>query len=69
MPKTKQNHIEIILKQMQNDDGADQRQSDRLERLYNEASESQKWAIDEALMCICGWCFETIRTNDWTNKD
>ena len=62
------NLISVIYEQMTTDDGADQNQSDRLERLYNEATPYGKFIIDEVLMTICGWCFETIKTNNFNNK-
>lgn len=54
------NHIETILNQMQSDDGADQKQSDRLERLYKEGTDKDKFIINETMMCLCGWSFDTI---------
>ncbi len=62
------NLITIIYEQMSSDDGADQRQSDRLERLYNEGTEKDKFIIDEVLMTICGWSFATIKNQGWKNQ-
>lgn len=61
----KTNLLEIIREQVLTDDGADQKQSDRLEQVYNEGTEKDKFIINEVLMCLCGWCFETIKTNNW----
>lgn len=38
----------------------DDDQSDRLINDYNNATPDQKQAIDDALICICGWSMTTL---------
>ena len=53
------NIIENIFALMQNDDDS-LRQAEQLESLYEIATETQKKAIDNALICICGYSLDTI---------
>lgn len=59
------NLISVIYDQMATDEGGDQKQSDRLERLYNEGTDRDRFIIDEVLMCLCGWSFEAIKSQNW----
>ena len=54
------NLIEGISTLLQNDDEDPQKQSDQLEALYEICTNSQKKAIDNALICICGYSLNTI---------
>ena len=56
------NLIEHIFSLMQNDDDA-MRQSEQLEALYEISTDIQKKAIDNALICICGYSLDTIINN------
>ena len=55
------NIIEFIRAEANSDDENTEKQSDILNRNYDEGTDEQKEAIDEALMCICGWTMKTIR--------
>jgi hypothetical protein len=35
-------------------------QSNRLQSLYENGTEQDRKAIDEAMMCVCGWTLETL---------
>ncbi len=56
-------HLGIILSVIQNDTEDPHKQSDQLEALYNIATDTQKKAIDNALICICGYSLDTIINN------
>ena len=51
--------IEDIFSLMQNDDDS-LRQSEQLEALYEISTDTQKKAIDNAFICICGYSLDTI---------
>ncbi len=53
-------HIELISLLINNDTEDPEDQSQRLESLYEIATDTQKKAIDNALICICGYSFDTI---------
>ncbi len=57
------NIIEGILTLMQNDDEDPQKQSESLEALYEISTDTQKKAIDNAFICICGYSLDTIINN------
>ena len=48
---------------MENDGEDQNKQSDQLESLYNICTSSQKKAIDNAFICICGYSLDTIINN------
>lgn len=54
------NIIEGISTLMQNDDEDPIKQSDSLEALYEISTDTQKKAIDNAFICICGYTLDTI---------
>jgi len=54
------NIIEHILYLMQNDNDDTEKQSDNLEALYEISTDTQKKAIDNAMICICGYSLDTI---------
>ena len=54
------NLIDKIEEQMRTDDADRDKQSEELKTQYENASESEKKAIDDALISICGWSLETI---------
>ena len=54
------NIIEGILTLMQNDGEDPQKQSESLEALYEISTDTQKKAIDNAFICICGYSLDTI---------
>ncbi len=54
------NTIEGIFTLMQKDEEDPQKQSDQLEALYEISTDAQKKAIDNALICICGYSLDTI---------
>lgn len=55
--------IEGILTLMQKDDEDPIKQSEQLEGLYEISTDTQKKAIDNALICICGYSLDTIINN------
>jgi len=55
--------IEGIFTLMSNDSEDPQKQSDQLEALYEIATDTQKKAIDNAFICICGYSLDTIINN------
>lgn len=55
------NIIDFIREEANKDEENTEKQSDILNRAYDEGTDEQKGAIDEALMCICGWTMKTIR--------
>jgi len=57
------NIIEGISTLMENDEEDPQKQSDQLEALYEISTDTQKKAIDNALICICGYSLDTIINN------
>lgn len=56
----KRHLIEIIFEAMTTDTDGNEKQADRLERLYNEADQTKKKLIDEVMMCLCGWTMKTL---------
>ena len=57
------NAIEHILYLMQNDTEDTEKQSDQLEALYEISTDTQKKAINNAFICICGYSLDTIINN------
>ena len=57
------NLLEGIQTLMVNDTEDKQKQSEILESLYQIATSTQKKAIDNALICICGYSLDTIINN------
>jgi len=57
------NLIEGIHYLMSNDSEDPQKQSDQLEALYDISTYIQKKAIDNAMICICGYSLDTIINN------
>lgn len=57
------NLIEGIEKLMSSDSENREKQSEQLESLYEIATATQKKAIDNALICICGYSLNTIINN------
>lgn len=57
------NIIDHILYLMQNDCDDTEKQSDQLEALYEISTDTQKKAIDNAFICICGYSLDTIINN------
>jgi len=57
------NLIEWINHLMSIDDEDPQKQSDNLEALYKISTSSQKKAIDNAFICVCGYSLDTIINN------
>lgn len=49
---------ELIQLQIQSDDHPDQ--SDRIEKIYSDATEPQRAAIDDLLIALCGWSLPTL---------
>jgi hypothetical protein len=45
---------------MHTDEESPSKQSERLVALYERSTEAQKEAIDEALVCICGYALKSI---------
>lgn len=56
----KRHLIEFIYEQMTNDSDGDQKQAERLVRLYRDAGKVGQWHLDECMMCLCGWTMETL---------
>jgi len=54
------NTIATIFTLMSNDNEDQFKQSEQLESLYEIATKTQKKAIDNALICICGYSLDTI---------
>ena len=54
------NTIATIFTLMSNDCEDQFKQSEQLEALYEIATNSQKKAIDNAMICICGYSLDTI---------
>ena len=54
------NTIETIFTLMSKDDEDPLKQSESLESLYEISTDTQKKAIDNALICICGYSLDTI---------
>ena len=54
------NIIEIFTQEFQADCCDTDEQSAYLKAYYNRASQMQKDAINEALIALCGWSFETL---------
>lgn len=63
------NIIEGILTLMNNDGEDATKQSDQLESMYNICTSTQKKAIDNALICICGYSLDTIINNPQDIQD
>ena len=57
---SQQHLIEKIFEEMSTDGDADERQAERLVRLYQESSQKEKELIDQVMMCICGWTMKTL---------
>lgn len=54
------NILELILNEMITDDEDSKHQSDMLVEHYNKLDEPYQRAIDDALICVCGWSMETL---------
>lgn len=54
------NLIDGIQTLMNNDEEDPEKQSDNLEALYEIATDTQKKAIDNAFICICGYSLDTL---------
>lgn len=52
--------IELLLEEMHSDTDGGFKQSQILERLYNETDEKGRRLLNEAFMCLCGWCYDTL---------
>jgi hypothetical protein len=52
--------LERIQRLMETDDESPEKQSERLVHLYEASSDAQKQALDEALVCICGYGLGTL---------
>ena len=52
--------IENIFVLMGDDDADPIKQSEKLEALYEISTDTQKKAIDNALICICGYSLDTL---------
>ncbi len=57
------NSISTIFALMSKDSEDPFKQSEQLESLYEIATNTQKKAIDNALICICGYSLDTIINN------
>ena len=57
------NLIEGIHYLMSNDNEDPQKQSESLEALYEIATDTQKKAIDNAFICVCGYSLDTLINN------
>ena len=57
------NLIEGIFTLISKDDEDPLKQSEQLEALYEICTDTQKKAIDNALICICGYSLDTILNN------
>lgn len=57
------NIIETIFTLMGDDDKDSNKQSESLEALYEISTATQKKAIDNAFICICGYTLDTIINN------
>jgi hypothetical protein len=53
------NLIDWIEQQMARDDEDRAKQSYKLRVLYEECADAERRALDDALICICGYSFET----------
>ena len=54
------NIIEWVSHLMSIDDEDPTKQSEQLEALYEISTDAQKKAIDNAMICICGYTLDTI---------
>lgn len=54
------NIIEIFTRELQTDCCDTDEQSVYLKAYYDRATQKQKDAINEALIALCGWSFETL---------
>ncbi|MGH1439757.1 MAG: hypothetical protein ACRBBR_06575 [Cellvibrionaceae bacterium] len=57
------NLIEIIFEEMWSDDANRDKQSDLLKKRYKQATDKEKNAIDDTLVCLCGWSLNTLIIN------
>ena len=57
------NTISTIFTLMSKDNEDPFKQSEQIESLYEIATNTQKKAIDNALICICGYSLDTILNN------
>lgn len=54
------NLIDIIFDQMHSDDADRAQQSDILLRHYHAATEAEQKAINNIMICVCGWGIDTL---------
>lgn len=54
------NLIEKICQQMETDDADTDKQSEILLDVWKKATPEQVKAIDETLLCLCGWSMKTL---------
>ena len=52
--------IETLFSLMEKDEEDPQKQSEQLEALYEISTDTQKKAINNAFICICGYSLDTI---------
>ncbi len=60
---TLDNLTERIRYLMDNDDEDPEKQSEQLEALYQICTDTQKKAINNAMICICGYSLDTLINN------
>lgn len=60
---TSDNLIETIFDLMGYDEEDQTKQSEQLEALYEVCTDTQKKAIDNAMICLCGYSLDTIINN------
>ena len=56
-----ENIMDTIYKEMHSDDMSTDDSSDRLKEAWEEATPKEREAMDEVLMCVCGWTYDTLR--------
>jgi len=52
--------VEKIFEQMGSDDANTDKQSATLLNIWNEATAEQKEALNDAMICICGWTMGSL---------
>jgi predicted transcriptional regulator len=52
--------INAVEDAMSSDDADRDRQSEKLDTLYSEATDVERAVLDKAFVCLCGWTLKTL---------
>ena len=59
------NIIEVIVEEIATDQESTDKSSARLHHVWENAIPGERKAINEVLMCVCGWTYETLKDKSY----